>query len=158
MTDLIRLFTINIYCIFLLVGIVFLSLPLEYNSYNYLPLKPFIMNAGSKILLGVLAGAATGAIIGVLFAPETGTETRRKLGEGSRDLATNLKQKFSDLVDGIADKYENAKEGASDLVDQAKSKASDLASNLKSGGGAASGGTTTGGTGGSTTMGNTYSS
>ena len=37
------------------------------------------MNSGSKVLLGVLAGAATGAILGVLFAPERGEETRRKI-------------------------------------------------------------------------------
>ena len=118
------------------------------------------MNPGSKILLGVLAGAATGAIIGVLFAPETGTETRRKIGEGSRDLATNLKQRFSDLVDGVADKYESAREGASTLVDQAKTKASDLASNITSkvGGGSDTGAAATGPTSGTTTMGNTYSS
>lgn len=90
------------------------------------------MNSGSKVLLGVLAGAATGAILGVLFAPDNGVETRRRLGEGSRDIANNLKSKFSELVDGIADKYENAKEGAADLIEQGKQKASNLAHNLKS--------------------------
>lgn len=78
------------------------------------------MNSGSKVLLGVLAGAAAGAILGVLFAPEAGTETRRRLGEGSRDVANNLKSRFSDLVDNIADKYESAREGASDLIDRGK--------------------------------------
>lgn len=80
------------------------------------------MNSGSKVLLGVLAGAATGAILGVLFAPDKGQETRRRLGEGSKDIASNLKEKFSDLVDGIADKYEAAREGASDLIEKGKQK------------------------------------
>jgi gas vesicle protein len=90
------------------------------------------MNSGSKVLLGVLAGAATGAILGVLFAPDNGVETRRRLGESSRDIANNLKSKFSELVDGIADKYENVREGASDLIEQGRQKASNLAGGLKS--------------------------
>ncbi len=88
------------------------------------------MNSGSKVLLGVVAGAAAGAILGVLFAPEAGMETRRKIGEGSKDIADNLKSKFSDLVDGIADKYESAREGASDLLNKGKDKASSMADNL----------------------------
>ncbi|MEJ7683756.1 MAG: YtxH domain-containing protein [Segetibacter sp.] len=44
------------------------------------------MNSGSKVLLGVLAGAATGAILGVLFAPDKGMETRRKISDSSRDI------------------------------------------------------------------------
>ena len=94
------------------------------------------MNSGSKVLLGVLAGAAAGAVLGVLFAPDRGVETRRKLGEGSKDIATNLKDKFSELVDGIADKYESAKEGATDLINKGKDKASSLAENFGHGGNA----------------------
>lgn len=84
------------------------------------------MSSGSKVLLGVFAGAAAGAILGVLFAPDRGVETRRRLGEGSRDIATNLKDKFAELVDGIADKYESAREGATDLINRGKEGASDL--------------------------------
>jgi gas vesicle protein len=103
------------------------------------------MNSGSKVLLGVLAGAAAGAILGVLFAPEAGTETRRRLGEGSRDVANNLKARFSDLVDNIADKYESAREGASDLIDRGKQ----AVSGATGGGGTGSGsGTGTAGTSG----------
>ncbi len=96
------------------------------------------MNSGSKVLLGVLAGAAAGAILGVLFAPEAGTETRRRLSEGGRDVANNLKSRFSDLVDNIAEKYEAAREGATDLIDRGKQ----AVSNVTGGGG--TGGTCTG--------------
>lgn len=80
------------------------------------------MNSGSKVLLSVLAGAAAGAIIGILFAPDKGYETRRRIAEGSKDVTDNLKTKFSDLVDNIADKYESAKEGAADLIEKGKQK------------------------------------
>ena len=90
------------------------------------------MNSGSKVLLGVLAGAATGAILGVLFAPDKGEETRKRISEGSKDLTSNLKDKFGEFVDGLADKYESVKESATDLYEQGRAKASNVAQALKS--------------------------
>ena len=36
------------------------------------------MSKGTSALLGFVAGAATGALVGVLFAPERGDKTRKK--------------------------------------------------------------------------------
>ncbi|HEX8279068.1 MAG TPA: YtxH domain-containing protein [Segetibacter sp.] len=90
------------------------------------------MNSGSKVLLGVLAGAATGAILGVLFAPDKGEETRRRISEGSKDVTDNLKTKFGEFVDGLAERYDSVKETATDLLDQGRQKASNVVSALKS--------------------------
>ncbi len=89
------------------------------------------MKSGSKVLLGVLAGAATGAILGILFAPDKGEETRKKLSDGSKDVADNLKKKFGEFVDSVADKYDTVKSTATDLYVQGKSKVSTVASALK---------------------------
>ena len=89
------------------------------------------MNSGSKVLLGVLAGAATGAILGVLFAPDKGMETRRRIGDSSRDFAENLKDKFSEFVDGLAYKYESVKGNAADFIEQGRCKATAVTNALK---------------------------
>jgi gas vesicle protein len=72
----------------------------------------------SKILLGFVAGAAVGAALGILFAPDKGTETRRKISEQGNDLADNLKGKFSDLVDGVKDKFSSLKSEAEDVAEK----------------------------------------
>lgn len=75
----------------------------------------------TKVLIGALAGAAAGSIVGGLFT-EKGIEARRRVGEGSKNIANNLKDKVSGITEGIADKYEAAKEGASDLIEKGKQK------------------------------------
>jgi gas vesicle protein len=72
----------------------------------------------TKTLLGFVAGAAVGAALGVLFAPDKGTETRRKISEQSNDLADNLKGKFTDLVDGVKEKFSSLKGDAEDVAEK----------------------------------------
>jgi len=72
----------------------------------------------TKILIGFIAGAAVGAAIGILFAPEKGVETRRKISEQGNDLADNLKGKFTDLVDGVKEKFSSIKSDAEDVSEK----------------------------------------
>jgi gas vesicle protein len=67
------------------------------------------MSSG-KVLLGVLAGVAAGAMLGILFAPEKGSTTRRKIVSKGEEYVDDLKEKFSEFVDKVADKFESAKE------------------------------------------------
>lgn len=75
----------------------------------------------SKVLIGALAGAAAGSLIAGLFT-EKGIETRKRVAEGSKNIANNLKHKVSDITEGIGDKYEAVKEGAADLIEKGKQK------------------------------------
>ena len=75
-----------------------------------------------KIILGVLGGVAVGALLGVLFAPDKGDNTRKKIAEKSNDYADELKHKLDNVLGTITQKYESLwKEGES-LVAEGKSK------------------------------------
>lgn len=63
-----------------------------------------------KVVLGALAGVAAGAILGVLFAPEKGTETRKKIADKGKDAAGDLKTKYNDLIDRLTSKLETVKD------------------------------------------------
>ena len=62
-----------------------------------------------NVVIGALAGVAVGALLGVLFAPEKGTETRKKITKKSKDTAESLKNKFNEFVDNIGEHFEKTK-------------------------------------------------
>lgn len=58
---------------------------------------------GLNILAAFLGGAAVGAAIGILFAPEKGADTRQKIADILREKGIKLNRKEMDeLVDKIA--------------------------------------------------------
>lgn len=75
-----------------------------------------------KILLGVLAGAAVGATLGILFAPAKGSDTRHKIAKKGEDYKDAVKDKFNEFVDNVSDRYEHAKEDIADFVDRDHTK------------------------------------
>jgi len=77
------------------------------------------MNSG-KLLLGVLAGVAAGAILGILFAPDKGSVTRKKIAKKGEDYAGAVKNKFNDLIEGISEKIEKFEEEATDRSENQK--------------------------------------
>ena len=64
-----------------------------------------------NFLAAFVGGAAVGAAVGILFAPEKGTETRDKIAEALRKRGIKLNRKEMDsLVDEIADEIKSAEE------------------------------------------------
>ena len=88
------------------------------------------MNSG-KLLAGVLLGAAAGAVLGVLFAPDKGSETRKLISKKGADLRDSFKTKMNDLVDDLTNQYEEAKDETGRLLDAGKEKVSSMKSDAR---------------------------
>ncbi len=88
-----------------------------YESHKQLKFKA--MSSG-KVLLGVLAGVAAGALIGILFAPDKGTETRKKIVSKGEDYVDGMKEKFNSLIDDLTKKMDGAHAKASEAAEEVK--------------------------------------
>lgn len=86
----------------------------------------------SKILLGFVAGAAVGALAGILFAPEKGAKTREKIAGKAGDITDSIKTSFSDFIDGLKQSYTQTKEEVSDFGDSAQASINKVKADVKS--------------------------
>ncbi len=82
------------------------------------------MSAG-KVLLGVLAGIAAGATLGILFAPDKGSNTRMKIKQKGDDYADDLGEKFNEFIENITQQFQQVKEEAERMAHDGKVKADD---------------------------------
>lgn len=67
------------------------------------------MNNTSKILVAATTGLAAGAILGVLFAPDKGADTRKEINDQLKKLADNVETGFNKTkgkLYGFKDKVE----------------------------------------------------
>jgi gas vesicle protein len=87
------------------------------------------MNSG-KVLIGILAGAAVGAALGILFAPDKGCDTRRKISEKSHEYTNALGNRCNAFVESLTQKLESMRGDVTDQVDNVKQTAQDLETEL----------------------------
>jgi gas vesicle protein len=79
------------------------------------------MNNSKSVAVAFLVGGAIGAGLALLFAPDSGTETRRKIKEGVEDAG-----------DWAKDKYQDARYKVSEGTGKVRSFVSDRREDLQS--------------------------
>ena len=84
-----------------------------------------------NVVLGLLAGVAAGAILGILLAPDKGSNTRNKIITKGEDYADDVKEKFNEAVDAITDKDKSIRHGAESIIADGKMKFDDARNEVK---------------------------
>ena len=81
----------------------------------------------TKFALSVLGAAAAGVVIGLLLAPDKGSETRKRISKTTSEWADGLSHLFvkgreaaEDLKDDLKEKGRQAKSAAEDKVSKIK--------------------------------------
>jgi gas vesicle protein len=92
-------------------------------------------NNTGNTLLALLTGAAIGAGVGILFAPDKGSKTRGKIKDGYNDAQKDLVKKYESLSSEVKSRLSTAKidfEGSyDDLLDNMSHKTEDVISFLE---------------------------
>ena len=84
------------------------------------------MSTGTKVTLGIIGAIAAGVCIGLLIAPDKGSETRKKIADTASDWTDKLKNVFN----SGHDEYENLKEKARNVKARAEENVSRMKENL----------------------------
>ncbi|NDP20600.1 MAG: YtxH domain-containing protein [Paludibacter sp.] len=84
-----------------------------------------------KVLLGVLAGAAVGVALGLLFAPEKGSVSRQQISRKGEDFWEDLRSKFEDLISSASEEINDAKNEAEDLYAEGKEKVGEVKNEMR---------------------------
>lgn len=88
-------------------------------------------SSASKFLIGFIAGAAAGAIAGILLAPDKGSETRKKVAEKAKKVKDDFEKSFSGQVDDLKDYFNKSVEETKSRVKKAGKKFGKAAEEVK---------------------------
>jgi gas vesicle protein len=84
------------------------------------------MTSSTKVILGILGAAAAGVAIGLLIAPEKGTEMRNRIKKTAGDWADQL----GNLFHNGREQYEELKDKARNMKSTAEQKVSRMKEDL----------------------------
>ncbi|MEJ7809714.1 MAG: YtxH domain-containing protein [Gemmatimonadaceae bacterium] len=92
------------------------------REYDYDSDEPFVViekEAGSTT--SFLWGLALGAGLALLFAPQSGEDTRREIGTRAGRVRRRAENTAGELTDNVRDRYERARQTVEDRIDDARS-------------------------------------
>ncbi len=76
----------------------------------------------TKVVGSLLLGAAIGGILGILFAPNKGSETRKKIMASKDDLTEAMKDKVNRFITEVKSEFDTAKEKVGHLIEGTPAK------------------------------------
>ena len=69
-------------------------------------------------LQSFINGVAIGLLLGILYAPASGEETRRKISRNANRIKDKVTDTYDDISDAVSDQVHNVKQKANDLLNK----------------------------------------
>lgn len=88
------------------------------------------MTSSTKVILGIVGAAAAGAVIGMLLAPEKGSDIRQKVKDAANDWACQLADLFAEGKTEFNNIKDKASKSAKDLKGQAEDRYNNVRESL----------------------------
>jgi len=88
-------------------------------------------NTGNT-LLALITGAAIGAGVGLLYAPDSGEKTRKKLKDDAQNAQDRLNKKYTETSSNLSDKARKARHDFEVRLEETLSSASHKADDILS--------------------------
>ena len=76
---------------------------------------------------GFIAGVSVGLVIGIMFAPDKGSGTRKKISDKTGDFTDSVKKSFGEFIDKIKDSVRRTSTEAGEFVERDYSAQPDYA-------------------------------
>jgi gas vesicle protein len=88
------------------------------------------MTSTTKVILGIIGAAAAGAVIGMMLAPEKGSDIRQRVKDAANDWACQLADLFAEGKSEFNNLKNKAARKAKDMAGQAQDRYNNVAENL----------------------------
>ncbi|MBD3629337.1 YtxH domain-containing protein [Cyclobacterium sp.] len=85
----------------------------------------------AKIILSALAGVAVGVQIGLLIAPEKGTDTRKKLTKKGEEYLKDINGQIDGLLKGMNEKMDKMNKNIASVAEETKARGKELLAEAK---------------------------
>ena len=84
------------------------------------------MNKSGDFMAGLVVGGLIGTVVGILYAPKSGRETREEIGQKADELLAKVKEEYEYAAENSRKTYEAAVKRLKALEEKAMEKVEDV--------------------------------
>jgi len=89
------------------------------------------MSERGDFIAGMVVGGFLGALVGILYAPKSGKETREEIGKKTEELFSRVREEYENALDNSRNAYEAAITKLKKLEEQTPKKVNEVGGKIE---------------------------